>query len=126
MGERGLIKVNAHYQTNVPSIYAAGDVIGFPALAATSMEQGRIAACHMFGQSFKSKLTHLMPIGLYTIPAVSMIGQSVEQAEKAGHHVAIGKAQYRYNARGRMLGESSNLARELANEPANTLTPREF
>jgi len=109
MGERGLIKVNAHYQTNIPTIYAAGDVIGFPALAATSMEQGRIASCHMFGQTFKSKLTHLMPIGLYTIPAVSMIGQSLEQAEKAGHEVVIGTAQYRYNVRGRMLGDEQGL-----------------
>jgi len=109
MGDRGLIKVNAHYQTNVPTIYAAGDVIGFPALAATSMEQGRIASCHMFGQTFKTGLTHLMPIGLYTIPAVSMIGQSMEQALREGHDPVIGTADYRYNVRGRMLGDDRGL-----------------
>lgn len=109
MGQRGLIVVNEHYQTNVPSIYAAGDVIGFPALAATSMEQGRIAACHMFGQNFKQNLTNLMPIGLYTIPAISYVGMNEEEAVKAGHSVVIGRAFYRSNARGRMLGDEQGL-----------------
>lgn len=109
LGQRGLITVNGHYQTNVPSIYAAGDVIGFPALAATSMEQGRIAACHMFGVDFKKKLAETMPIGLYTIPAVSMIGLSAEDAKKKGLDVIIGRAHYRDNVRGRMLGDDSGL-----------------
>jgi len=71
LGNRGLVIVDDNYQTNVPGIYAGGDVIGFPALASTSMEQGRIAACHMFGFDFKQSLSKTMPIGLYTIPAVS-------------------------------------------------------
>ncbi len=109
LGQRGLIAVNEHYQTNVPSIYAAGDVIGFPALAATSMEQGRIAACHMFNIDFKRRLADSMPIGLYTIPAVSMIGLTPEEARKRNDDVVIGRARYRDNVRGRMLGDESGL-----------------
>jgi len=105
----GLIRVNRHYQTSVPTIYAAGDVVGFPALAATSMEQGRIAAHHMFNIDVRSRLTELMPIGLYTIPAISMVGMNVEQAEQAGHEVVVGRALYRDNVRGRMLGDEQGL-----------------
>src|SRR5205085_10958352 len=75
---RGRLKVNEFFQTEVPHIYAAGDVIGFPALAATSMEQGRLAASHMFRQ-VTEPVPILFPYGLYTIPEVSMIGQT-EQA----------------------------------------------
>src|SRR5690606_22936493 len=89
--------------------YAAGDVVGFPALAATSMEQGRIAAHHMFNIDVRSRLTELMPIGLYTIPAISMVGMNVEQAEQAGHDVVVGRALYRDNVRGRMLGDEQGL-----------------
>ena len=109
LGNRGLIVVDEHYQTNVSSIYAAGDVIGFPALTATSMEQGRIAACHMFGIDFKKSLTNLMPIGLYTIPAVSYVGMNPEEAEKQGHDIVVGRALYRYNVRGRMLGDEQGI-----------------
>lgn len=109
LGNRGLITVNEHYQTNIPSIYAAGDVIGFPALTATSMEQGRIAACHMFNIDFKKALTNLMPIGLYTIPAVSYVGMTADEAVKKGHDVVIGRALYRYNVRGRMLGDEQGI-----------------
>lgn len=111
MGQRGLILVDEHYRTNVPSIYAAGDVIGFPALAATSMEQGRVAACHMFGADFKRKLTELMPIGLYTIPAVSVVGLTAQQAVEKGMHVVTGRALYKHNARGRMLGDEQGIVK---------------
>jgi NAD(P) transhydrogenase len=109
LGERGLIPVSESYLTRVPSIYAAGDVIGFPALASTSMEQGRIAACHMFDIDFKHRLTSLMPIGLYTIPAVSMVGLSADEAVKQGRPVVLGRAHYRSNVRGRMLGDEQGL-----------------
>lgn len=109
LGNRGLIVVNEHYQTNIPSIYAAGDVIGFPALTATSMEQGRIAACHMFGINFKNALTSLMPIGLYTIPAVSYVGMTADEAATKGHDVVIGRTLYRHNVRGRMLGDEQGM-----------------
>jgi NAD(P) transhydrogenase len=106
-GERGLIEVDSHYRTKVPSIFAAGDVIGFPALAATSMEQGRIAACSMFGLEFKTHLADSLPIGLYTIPAISCIGITEQQA--AGKAVVVGRASYRSNVRGRMLGDDAGL-----------------
>ncbi len=109
LGNRGLVVVNEHYQTNVPNIYAAGDVIGFPALASTSMEQGRVAACHMFGIDFKKKLADTMPIGLYTIPAVSMVGLTERQALELGRDVVVGRALYRANVRGRMLGDEQGL-----------------
>jgi NAD(P) transhydrogenase len=109
MGERGLVKVDAHYRTSVPSVFAAGDVIGFPALAATSMEQGRIAACAMFGLGFKEAIKGVMPLGIYTIPAVSMVGTTEQEAVASGAAVVVGRALYRHNARGRMLGDQEGL-----------------
>jgi NAD(P) transhydrogenase len=107
--DRGLVIVDENYQTAVPSIYAAGDVVGFPALAATSMEQGRIAACHMFDVRFKEKLSRVMPFGLYTIPAISQVGMDEAGAREAGHDVVVGLAKYKYNVRGRMLGDETGL-----------------
>jgi NAD(P) transhydrogenase len=72
--EKGRIPVDASFRTNVPGIYAAGDVIGFPALAATSMEQARVAMCHAFGIPFKTEVSSLFPYGVYTVPEISMIG----------------------------------------------------
>ena len=80
-----------------------------PALAATSMEQGRVAACHMFGIDFKQKLADTMPIGIYTIPALSMVGVTEAEATEAGNDIVTGKAMYRFNARGRMLGDEQGL-----------------
>ncbi len=109
MGNRGLVLVDDHYRTNIPSIFAAGDVIGFPALASTSMEQGRIAACHMFDIDFKKALTKHMPMGIYTIPSVATIGLSHEDAIKQGCDVVIGRSMYRDNLRGRMLGDQEGM-----------------
>ncbi|MHC4947040.1 MAG: Si-specific NAD(P)(+) transhydrogenase [Planctomycetota bacterium] len=109
--DRGALAVDEHYRTAVPSIYAAGDVIGFPALAATSMEQGRVAACSMFDIDFKQKLADDLPIGVYTIPAISMVGLNEAQARERGHDPVVGQAEYRANARGRMLGDETGLLR---------------
>ena len=70
LGKRGYIEVDSDYRTSVPSIYAAGDVIGFPALASTSMEQARVAVCHAFGFTYKRQVSELLPYGIYTIPEV--------------------------------------------------------
>jgi NAD(P) transhydrogenase len=107
--DRGCIPVNQSYQTAVPSIYAAGDAVGNPALASTSMEQARIAACHMFTIDFKKKLAEMFPYGLYTIPPIAMVGLGEADARKAGHDVVVGKAPYRQNSRGRMLGDEQGL-----------------
>jgi NAD(P) transhydrogenase len=109
LGPRGLVEVNEQYQTSVPTVYAAGDVIGFPARTSNSMEQGRIAACHMFGIDFKTKLAATMPYGLYTIPALSTVGLTEQQAAEDGRDAVAGRALYRYNVRGRMLGEEQGI-----------------
>lgn len=111
MGERGLILVNEDCRTNIPSIYAAGDVIGFPALASTSMEQGRTAACRMFNLPFKQGAGDVIPIGLYTIPAVSCVGMTEHEAKEAGHSIVVGRALYQFNARGRMLGDETGIVK---------------
>lgn len=111
LGQRGLIKVDDHFQTNIPSIYAAGDVIGFPALASTSMEQGRVAACHMFDVDFKKEMSSLIPMGIYTIPGISSVGLNEEQAQDKGIDYITGEAEYRLNARARMLGDQCGLVK---------------
>jgi NAD(P) transhydrogenase len=103
-GERGLIPVNDHYQTNVPHIYAAGDVIGFPALASTSMEQARRAAAHALDLP-NGRLSPILPNGIYTIPEVSMIGETEESAKKKGIDYIVGRSDYKDNSRGRIIGD---------------------
>jgi NAD(P) transhydrogenase len=105
---RGLLKVNEHYQTNVPNIYAVGDVIGFPSLASTSMEQGRLAACHAFGVPTQSA-PELFPYGIYTIPEISTVGRNEEELTEQGIPYEVGKAQYREIARGQIIGDHTGL-----------------
>lgn len=111
--ERGNIKVDTHYRTSCESVFAAGDVIGFPALASTSMEQGRIAACHMFGIPFITRLADTVPMGIYTIPAIGSVGLTEEEAREGGRDVVVGRAHYRDNARGRMLGDDRGLLKAI-------------
>jgi NAD(P) transhydrogenase len=102
---RGRLKVNEHYQTDVPHVYAAGDVIGFPALAATSMEQGRLAACHMFGEHAEPTASALFPYGIYTIPEISMVGATEQALTQAGTPYEVGLARYRETARGLLIAD---------------------
>src|SRR5439155_26387540 len=74
MDEKGRILVNEDFKTSAAGVYAAGDVIGSPALASVSMEQGRVAMCHAFGIDYKQKVSDLTPFGVYTIPEISMAG----------------------------------------------------
>jgi NAD(P) transhydrogenase len=111
LDERGLISVNEHFQTAVPHIYAAGDVVGFPSLASTSMEQGRVAMCHAFGFSYKTQMTPLFPYGLYTIPEVSMIGDTEAGARKKGLDVEVGRAFYKDNARGQIINDPDGMVK---------------
>jgi NAD(P) transhydrogenase len=105
---RGLLKVNERYQTNVPNIYAVGDVIGFPSLASTSMEQGRLATCHAFGIPTQSS-PELFPYGIYTIPEISTVGRTEEDLTEQGIPYEVGKAQYREIARGQIIGDHTGL-----------------
>ncbi len=105
VGERGLIRVDDHFRTNVPHIYAAGDVIGFPALASTSMEQARRAVRHALGLQVRTGISHLLPNGIYTIPEISMVGETEESLKKQGVDYVVGRAKYQNNARGRIIGD---------------------
>ena len=105
---RGRIAVNEHYQTVVPHLYAVGDVIGFPALAATSMEQGRIAACHAFGVPTTS-VPELFPFGIYSIPEIAWVGRTEEELTAKGVPYETGVARYREIARGQILGDSQGM-----------------
>ena len=113
VGDRGLIHVDEHFRTNVPHIYAAGDVIGFPALASTSMEQARRAVRHALGLGIRSELSHLLPNGIYTIPEVGMIGATEESLKRQGVDYVVGRASYRDNARGRIIGDSEGFLKLL-------------
>ena len=106
--ERGRINVKSTYQTEVPHIYAVGDVIGFPSLASTSSEQGRLAACHALGIEAKS-VPELFPFGIYTIPEISMVGRNEEELTEEGVPYEVGKAHYREIARGQIIGDSTGL-----------------
>jgi NAD(P) transhydrogenase len=101
--DRGRLVVNEHYQTEVEHIYAAGDVIGFPSLASTSMEQGRHAACHAFGADTSSNV-EFFPIGIYAVPEMSMVGMTEQEAKKKGIPYETGIARFREIARGQILG----------------------
>jgi len=105
---RGKIGVNEHFQTAVPHIYAAGDVIGFPALASTSMEQGRLASCHMFDKAGRMP-PNLIPYGIYTIPEISMVGHTEEQLTHDKIPYEVGLARYAELAKGQMLGDEQGL-----------------
>ena len=107
-GKRGLIPVNEWFQTEVPHIYAAGDVVGPPALAATGMEQARVAICHAF-ELIKKTGTRILPTGIYTIPEASMAGQTEEAVKESGVPYIVGKASYSDNPRGRMTGDQDGL-----------------
>jgi NAD(P) transhydrogenase len=104
VGKRDFITVNKQYQTNIPHIYAAGDVIGFPALASTSMEQGRVAVAHIFQTEDIKHLPSFFPYGIYTIPEVSMVGATEEDMAKTEIPFCCGQARYKDMARGKIMG----------------------
>jgi NAD(P) transhydrogenase len=110
--ERGRIKVDDCFRTSSQNIYAAGDVIGSPALAATSMEQGRLSACHAFGADARPMESHF-PIGIYAIPECSMVGATEQEltAQKIPYEAGIGR--YRDTARGQILGDDTGLFKML-------------
>ena len=111
--QRGLLKVDDRYRTNAQGIWAAGDVIGFPALASTSMEQARLAVEDMFDQAPSGRISGLLPMGIYTIPSIAAVGPSEEELRQEGRIFAVGRAPYRRNARGRMLGDDQGMMKLL-------------
>ena len=118
--DRGRIKVDSFYQTTEPHIYAVGDIIGFPSLASTSMEQGRLAACHAFGVQATS-VPALFPYGIYTIPEISMVGKTEEELTKENVPYEVGKARYREIARGQIIGDSTGLLKLIFHQDTREL-----
>ena len=110
--DRGRLKVSDTYQTPVENIYAVGDVIGFPNLASTSAEQGRLASCHAFGLPARS-VPGLFPYGIYTIPEISMVGRTEEDLTEDVVPYEVGRAQYREIARGQIIGDDTGLLKLL-------------
>jgi len=111
--ERGRLVVDQHFRTSVPHIYAAGDVIGFPALASTSMEQGRQAALHAFNGVLRSGAQADFPFGIYAVPEMSVVGQTEEELRQAGIPYESGSARFRETSRGQILGLREGLLKLL-------------
>ena len=106
--KRGQIEVDSDCKSNIPNIYAAGDIIGFPSLASTSKEQGRLATCHAF--NIKTNNYHkFYPYGIYTIPEISMVGSTEEELTEKGIPYEIGKSQYKEIARGQIIGDDTGI-----------------
>jgi NAD(P) transhydrogenase len=120
-GKRDLVLVNEHYQTNIPNIYAAGDVIGFPALASTSFEQARVAIAHAFIPEEERPVSPVIPYGIYTIPECSMAGETEEQLIARGADYVTGHASYKDNARGLIIGEEYGLLKLLFEKDSRKL-----
>ena len=118
---RGKVEVNESFQTEIEHIYAVGDVIGFPALAATAMEQGRRAAYHAFNEPVGNKLGELQPIGIYTIPELSFVGRTEEDLTSANVPFEVGVARYKELARGAILGDSYGMLKILVHAESREL-----
>jgi NAD(P) transhydrogenase len=109
LGNRGLILVDENYQTNIPNIYAVGDVIGFPALASTSMEQARAAVVHAFDLMYKEKLAPFLPLAVYAIPEISAVGLTEDECKEKNIPYLVGRSYYEENARGQIIGDFSGM-----------------
>jgi NAD(P) transhydrogenase len=119
--ERGRIKVGENYQTAVPHIYAVGDLIGFPALASTSMEQGRLAAHAAFDEVSSGMATELQPIGIYTIPEISYVGRTESELTESAIPYEVGISRYRELARGAIVGDSYGMLKLLVSPETRQL-----
>jgi NAD(P) transhydrogenase len=109
------------YQTKVPSIYVAGDVIGAPALASTSMEQGRLAMCHAFGIKYKTLLAPILPAGIYTIPEISQVGKTEEDCIREKIPYVVGKDIYGHHGRGQIIGDTEGMVKLIFEVPSGKL-----
>jgi NAD(P) transhydrogenase len=113
--EKGILEVNGHYQTKVPHVYAAGDLVGFPGLASASMEQGRVAMRHACGGG-RSKLSDTLPVGIYTIPEVSSVGETEESLSARFVPYVVGRTSLVMNARANLVGEAVGFLKILASK----------
>ncbi|MDE3086506.1 MAG: Si-specific NAD(P)(+) transhydrogenase [Acidobacteriota bacterium] len=111
LDDRGRIRVDDHYETTAPGVYAAGDVIGPPALASSSMEQGRVATCYALDIPFKQTVDPLVPFGVYAVPECAMVGLTEEQARERGIRYAVGRAHFADNSRAAIAGTTEGLVK---------------
>ena len=109
LNRRGYIEVDENYRTSSTPIYAAGDVIGFPALASTSMEQARVAICSAFGFQYKKRVASMLPMGIYTIPEISAVGETEETCKEKKMEYEVGRARYANNVRGQIVGDTAGV-----------------
>ena len=118
--ERGRVQVHEHFQTAIPNVYAAGDILGFPALASTSIEQGRVAASHMFGAPCRYEVNWL-PMGIYTLPEVAMVGKTEEQLAKEGIRYGVGISRFSELVKGQLVGDDTGMLKLLFDRDRHTL-----
>jgi NAD(P) transhydrogenase len=120
-GDRGFLGVNEHFQTNVPHIYAAGDLVGFPGLASTSKEQGIVAMRHACGKPRRRGVSEQLPVGIYTIPEISSAGETEESLQKRSVPYVVGRAALEENARANLIGEAVGFLKLLASPEGKVL-----
>lgn len=108
---RGFVTVDEHFRTSAPHIFAAGDIVGFPALASAAMEQARVAMCHAFDLKYKSQVSGVLPYGVWTIPEIATVGLGEDEARAQGLPVEIGKASFRHNPRGQIIGDTEGFVK---------------
>ncbi|HJQ18880.1 MAG TPA: Si-specific NAD(P)(+) transhydrogenase [Gemmatimonadaceae bacterium] len=113
--QRGYVTVDRNFRTAATSIYAAGDVIGFPALASTAMEQARVAVCHAFDLRYKQEVSPVLPYGVWTIPEIATVGETEDALAARGVPYEIGRATYRTNARGQIIGDTDGFVKLIFN-----------
>ncbi len=118
--DRGIISVNEHYQTNIPHIYAVGDIIGSPALAASSSEQGRLAAAHAFGKT-GGQFPKSFPFGIYTIPEISTVGFQESELKEKQIPFVVGRAYYKELARGKIIGDNFGFLKLLVHKDSRKI-----
>lgn len=111
--KRSYVEVDEHYRTAVPTIYAAGDVIGFPALASTAMEQARVAVCHAFDLKYKQQVSSVLPYGVWTIPEIATVGDAEDTLRARETPYEVGRSSYRINPRGQILGDTEGFVKLL-------------
>ena len=105
--------VNIHHESEVPHIYGEGDVVGPPALAATGIEQARVAVCHAFDYAFKKEIATILPTGIYTIPEASMVGETEATLREKGVDFIAGRARYADTPRGEIIGDETGFLKLL-------------
>jgi NAD(P) transhydrogenase len=111
--KRGYVEVDKDYRTDVPSIFAAGDVIGFPALASTAMEQARVAVCKAFDLKYKQQMSNIVPYGVWTIPEIATVGETEDALRQQNMNYEVGRSSYRINPRGQILGDTDGFVKLL-------------